>query len=623
MRGRAAAVAAGGLALLLPLALLRTVAPAPARLIPAPFEGVDPLLQAGLLDWSVRHWWQPAVWSSPPIFYPAAGAIAGMDGLLGQALLVWPAHALLGAPPALLYNLAVLGSLLLAAAAFALLWRSGGGGWAGAAFGAAALVGSPYTLSQCGHLNQLPPAAAVATVAALLAAWRRTAAADTVPAPGATAAPAATAAPLATAAGTPPASRPAAGRAAGWWWLAGAAAAAQAAWGWYGFGFAVAAGTVISVHGAWACARGGRLGAALRALWLPALLTAAAVAALAAPWLRTAAREPAFRRTASEVRAFSADWRDLAAPTTYRGLGAREGTAPWRRRTLHPGWVALGAAAWGWSQRRRLESARRRDGLLLLGAGLLGLALAFGDSAGLPGSERRLPLPWAWLQALCPLCQAFRAVWRFSFLFTLAVAWWAAAGFEARPPGRRLAGARAGGEAAVREGARLWPWLLVVALALESWPARLPVADLAAAAPTRARAAASEAAAGAAPPGAVLTLPAPMDEAEEDPTEALWLLRAQAVGRPVTGGVSGWVPPVTRELRRRLRACETGAGNVDSLLAAWRALGVASAALAPGAGDSPPWRVAGAAYWDRALRERGWRPGAAAAGYVLFLPPEP
>ena len=57
----AEAGAAWGLVLLLPLALLRTVAPAPARLIPAPFEGVDPLLQAGLLNWSVQRWWQPAV----------------------------------------------------------------------------------------------------------------------------------------------------------------------------------------------------------------------------------------------------------------------------------------------------------------------------------------------------------------------------------------------------------------------------------------------------------------------------------------------------------------------------------------------------------------------------------
>lgn len=610
---RAEAGAAWGLALLLPLALLRTAATAPARLIPAPFEGVDPLLQAGLLNWSVQHWWQPAVWSSPPIFHPEAGMIAGMDGLLGQALLVWPVHALLGAPPALLYNLAVLGSLLLAAGAFALLWRSGGGGWAGAAFGAAALIGSPYALSQCGHLNQLPPAGAVATAAALLAAWRRTAAALAAPAAG------------------PRSSRaPAAGRAAGWWWLAGAAAAAQAAWGWYGFAFAVVAGAVISAHGAWACARAGRLGVALRALWLPAVLAAAAVTALAAPWLRTAAREPDFRRTAAEVRAFSADLPDLAAPTTYRGLGAGEGAAPWRRRTLHPGWVALGAAAWGWSQRRRLAPERRRDGALLLGAGLVGLAFAFGDSVGLPGTERRLPLPWAWLQAVCPLGQAFRAVWRFSFLFTLAAAWWAAAGFEARPSGRW---ASPPGEplgepaprAGVRAGVRAWPWLLLAALALESWPARLPTADLAAFSPlqTGAGAAAGGAALCPAPPGAVLTLPAPADQAEEDPTEALWLLRAQALGRPVTGGVSGWVPPATRELRRRLRACETGAGSVDSLLAAGRALGAASVEVARGAGDSPPWRAAGAAYWDRELRERGWRAWAAGPGYVRFLPPEP
>ena len=172
----------------------------------APFGGIDAMLQLGILEWTARHWMDPSLWLDLPIFHPVPGALGFMDSLLGQAWLVWPVRWLLKPTLAGLYNWAFLGSLLSALGAAAFLWRAAGGRWSTAGVFALALVGAPYTQSQIGHLNQLPPPFVLVVLGVLVLALRRS---DE-------------------------------GRARAWmWWLLGGALVMQAAWGWYGFAHAL------------------------------------------------------------------------------------------------------------------------------------------------------------------------------------------------------------------------------------------------------------------------------------------------------------------------------------------------------------------------------------------------
>ena len=195
--------------------------------------------------------------------------------------------------------------------------------------------------------------------------------------------------------------------------------------------------------------------------------------------------------------------------------------------------------------------------------------------------------------------RAFRAPVRFAFLATVAVTWWAAAGAWVLAG---LAGRRSG--------------LLFGVLALAVWVESAPMGMLGVPIGVDGRAGADPVGE-ALPDGAVLTLPAPATEQGEGPTEALWLHRALATGHPVTGGVSGWVPPVTRELRTRLAACEAGRDAPRRLLADLADEGVVAAEIAIAAGA--PGRVA---FWDSTLTHLGWRPRPSVPGYRLYLAPD-
>ena len=499
---------------LLIVGCLRSVLGDWTRAVPAPFGGLDASFQAALLEWSARHIFSPSIWHDLPIFHPVHGALSFMDPLAAQALLVMPAHRL-GVTPASQYNLAVALSLGLAAVAAAGMWRvtAGRGGAAGAGgVTALLLIGAPYTAAQIGHLNQLPPAGVPAAVAALvwaLSGWAR----------GRTSVAA--------------------------WWALAAALAAQAALGWYGFAYALIATTVIGAGWIWRRRRRLAWGRGARAA-LPAVLASAlAVWALAAPFLETGREQEDFTRHTAEVRWYSADAKHLI------NLGAyRSGPADWLghapdpavrhegvdRQVLHPGWIALLLAGLGFATRRRLDPEVREWGGWILLAGLVGLVFAFGDTVGLPFTDRRLMLPFGWLREILEPVRAYRAVSRFAFLATVAVAWWGTAGWLRLTaiPGRK---------------GRLLAGGAVLLLLLESVPVGVPSLTLIDQSPSRDVALRKD---------AVLTLPAPPDQYSEDLRESRWLWRSLATGRPVTGGVSGWVPPRTRDLRRRLAACERG-----------------------------------------------------------------
>lgn len=511
----------------------------------APFGGIDAMLQLGILEWTAGHWTHPAQWVDLPIFYPVPGALGFMDSLLGQAWLVTPVRLLLRPPAAELYNWAFLGSLLTAVLAAGVLWRATGGPpWTGGVF-ALALVGAPYTQAQIGHLNQLPPPFVLLALAAAMAAMKR----DDQGRPSATWA----------------------------WWALGAALVIQAAWGWYGFAHALIGVAVLKVH--WlvgglgrGLSLGGQIRPVVRRALLPAVLAGTGVFLLALPQLRLAERYPEFKRDPLEVRFGSADIQHFLNRGVYRGEPAdwigRGTTGPARyldrpRQVLNPGWVALALAVFGWLGRRAVPLSRRRLGSALLVVGLVGLVLAFGESVGIPGSDRRLPLPLEWLRTLVPPFKAFRGAWRFSWLFVIAVAWWSAVGVERLVGRGGLLGRLAPAAVAL---------LILVSLpgGVPSLPVPLSGRPMWPAFPQ---------------PGPVVTLPAPANEWAEDVTEALWIARAQETGQPVTGGATGWVPPEIIDFRVQLKNCEEGRVDPALLLAAWKDMGMVSAEIALRPGD--------------------------------------
>jgi len=531
----------------------------------APFGGIDAMLQLGILEWTARHWTEPLLWLDLPIFHPVPGALGFMDSLLGQAWLVAPLRLLLHPTVAGLYNWAFLGSLLLAASAAAVLWRATGGAvWTTGVF-ALALVGAPYTQAQIGHLNQLPPPFVLFALAALAAALR--------------------------------------GREDGspttWaWWALGGALIIQAAWGWYGFAHALIGIAVLKIY--WLIGdlrRGeslaGHIVPIIRQAWIPAVLTGAAVVILAVPQLKLAERYPEFSRQTEEVRSGSADIQHILNRGVYRGEPAdwvgrgTTGLARYKerhRQVLNPGWVAFVLAVIGWFYRGNISASRQRLGAGLIVMGLVGLILAFGDSVGLPGTDRRLPLPLEWLRTIVPPFKAFRGAWRFSWLFVIAVAWWSAVGVEGLVHRKGLIG-------------RLAP-AVVALLILVSLPAGVPALKVPLTGHLTRPAFLQS--------GPVVTLPAPATEYVEDVTEALWIARALETGQPVTGGATGWVPPEIVEFRVHLKACEEGELDPVLLLASWKDQGIVSAEIALRPGDE--------------LRTDFWRETLLSAGAVLSEP---
>jgi hypothetical protein len=543
--------------------------------------GTDALMQSGILTWSAAQWWRPAAWVELPIVYPVQNALVCMDTLLGQALLVGP-WRLLGASPALLYNLACAATLGLLVLAGSLLWRATAEDpdhrttAIGAGLCALFLLGSPFTAWNLGMLNQISPPWVVFHLACLWLGWRRF---------------------------------QVQGRAGWWWWAAAACLVIQVAWGWYGFAAAVfglmVAGSVAVVLG-W---RGRRLRSFLNQSVPPALLALAAVMVLAWPYLAQRADQPEFTRGMAEVRTYSTSLQMIGNPGPHRAtwddlLGRSEPAAARALRNdgavLYPGWLTLLGALLAAMQWRRLSPAQRRYGLVLAAIALVGAVMSFGESGGLPpGSEQRLKLPFGYLREIAPPFQAFRAPVRFVYLIVIAMAWWATLGFLVL---------------AERWGRRRGRWLLIgvmAAVLIESIPMGLL------AVPTQVdgrirRHPLPE----VVPPGAVLTLPAPATEAEEDLTEVRWLHRALATGRHVTGGVSGWVPLPTRDLRLQLAACEAGRADPLALLDRLRGEGIAGVELAVTAGQ--PERVA---FWEAVLIGAGYRPLPTVPGYRFYLPP--
>lgn len=371
---------------------------------------------------------------------------------------------------------------------------------------------------------------------------------------------------------------------------------AQAAWGWYGFSYAAMG--VLAVLVAWIVHWLRRrepawppLRQALLAGILPALVAVSGVVWLAQPLLDLQQRYEGFERDRKEVQYGSADFKHLFTRGVYRS-----GPADWigrgeaaetrhlhgERMALGPGGVALLLAAFGWWRRGFLQSYQRRMGRALVVLALVGLVLAFGDSIGLPFTDRRLPLPLTALRETLPYFKAFRGVWRFSWLIVVATSWWSAVGVVQLVQ-------------LVREERR-HVWLAPTALTLMALLG-IPGAVPSLAIPFDQAPPGPPAAA-----GPVLTLPAPRNEYLEDRTEASWLMRAMEIGRPVTGGATGWVPPEIVALRTGMFECERGAADAQALLRRMRSEGAVLAEIALRPGDEE--RIG---FWRAQLMQFGAR----------------
>ena len=537
-----------------------------------PFGAVDAALQSGILEWSARSAGLTTAWRDLPIFYPTPGMIGAMDSLLGQAWLIIPWRLVADLTVASQYNLAMLLSLILAGLATGGLVVAGGGSRWSAGVAALVLIGSPYTLSQVGHLNQLPPPLVMTALSCLLIGLRRW-------------------------------SEDRRGGVA--WWGMGLSLALQPAWGWYGFAYAVLGCGVIVVVWTWRhlADRSLQIGGRRRFPWtaLPPLLLAVTVVWwFAQPQLDMQQRHDSFTRGLDAVRYSSADIQHFADQGAYRsgpqdwfGHG-KTGTERYEgrdRQVLHPGWGALAFTLIGWLGRRRLPLMRRRVGSSMLAIGCVGLILAFGDSIGLPGTDRRLPLPLSWLRELVPAFEAYRAVWRFSFLAVIGMAWWSAVGADVMIDWA----SRPGSLGSPRRLRSTMPILLVILTVVLSLPATLPVLTI----PFDGRAL-TDAGGGGEP---VLCLPSVINPLTSDVTEAFWNHRALEIGQPVSGGATGWRPDSTVDLHRSLRECEDGRGDGAALLRSQQHAGFILAEIVIREGDDERVR-----YWRNMLQGIGATP---------------
>lgn len=474
-----------------------------------PFGGIDALLQAGLLQWSGQNYLTPELWYQLPIFYPEHDVLGYMDSLLGQALSIQPILWLTNPSAAAQYNWAMLISLILSAIAVLLIWRNSGGKPIPGAIVTAVVIGSPYTLAQLGHLNQLPPPMVFFTIAAVIGALN---------------------------------SAVSLRKKILWWGFAMLAVVLQAMWGWYGFVYAAMGAAIPAI---WNLFSEREYKQFIRLNWvvLPMLLIAVpAVLWMAEPQLRVADRYSEFDRSDTEVRSGSADMKHLFERGVYRsnpadwiGKGV-EGAQRYEgrdRQVLNPGWLAFVLAAYGLKHRRKLSNKMQQHGYGLLCLGFIGLVFAFGESTGLPFTDKRILLPFGVLREIIDSLRAFRGAWRFSLLTVLALAWWAGFGFSML---RNRLGVKA--------------FAVPVLLILLSLPVSLPIIEI----PSEVNFSSNSSASNQ----ILLTLPAPLNEYVEDQTEALWILRAISTKSQVTGGATGWVPDSIIKLRVELSDCEAG-----------------------------------------------------------------
>ena len=277
----------------------------------------------------------------------------------------------------------------------------------------------------------------------------------------------------------------------------------------------------------------------------------AVVAGFGTPYFHYARAGIGFHRTLPETAPFSAVPWDFLTPAPGSLLRP---LAPWAGQGRHPlffGVVGTLLALY-WVLRRGWRGQRHRPELifyawLAVAAGLL----AFGSGIGAPG--HRLPMPFGVAYYVIPGFSFFRDPVRFVVLASLATAVLAGAGLA------RLAAVHPGFR---RRGGAV---LLVVLAAVELYAA--PVHLLRPLPRHVPSAYAWLGSVGGDP--VIVEVPMPADESRERPEHARYQLYSLFHGKRIANGVASFVPPVTRELRRRMQRFPS-----DDSVAFLRELGV-------------------------------------------------
>ena len=334
----------------------------------------------------------PAYWDAN-IFHPALQTLAFSEHLFGIAVPTLPLH-LMGAPPALVYNIAWLASFPLVVFGVFCLARRAGVGGAGALAAGLLSACSIVRIQHVGHL-QLLWIFGLPLGMACLDRWRTDPRVCWLVA-----------------------------------WVLCTLTVSLASW--------YLAVLTLVVHVVWV---GPCLWPALRRRDWPRLLAAAIAGAVVAAVLLVFAQPymGAGSGPVDEMRHNSADWASYLVPAraTWSGqwLLARGSEAPrWSfgEQTRFLGWTVLLLASFGASVAVRRNPRLRRDVWIALGAvGGVALALSFG-----PGAEGSAPWPFDALRA-APGLGLVRAPARFALVVSLVVAVFAGLGVDELVRGRR------------------------------------------------------------------------------------------------------------------------------------------------------------------------------------------
>ena len=277
-----------------------------------------------------------------------------------------------------------------------------------------------------------------------------------------------------------------------------------------------------------------------RARWGACAALALAVLGLALPvalpYWREARLLPEFHRSLGEVEQYSASGLD------YFRVNPRSVLAPWTPfvvsgQAYWPGLVtmllaAIGLVAW----LRKAFPDSWRDAVYLLVLLLLAYVFSLGPYLHVNG-HRVLALPYGWVYRVVPALSSIRAVCRLAILVILGLALWAALGYEIlrrRTPARK---------------AWILPAIAFPAAAVMAWQLPTDSYEL----PTAQKIPPVYvwlARQPGAPP--VLEVPGPVEVANEKEPEILRQLYVLYHGKPLLGGVSGFVSIRYRNFREAL-----------------------------------------------------------------------
>jgi hypothetical protein len=257
------------------------------------------------------------------------------------------------------------------------------------------------------------------------------------------------------------------------------------------------------------------------------------------PFVIERALMPEFHRTLYQSQLYAADPFDYLRVQEFnrtRGfIGPLSGDLAYWPGLATVVFAFFGLAAWLRARRRPAEVGAA----LLIAA--VGFVLSLGPFLRVAGHQTHFPLPFAFLFEHVPGFQAIRATGRYAVLVLIGALILAGLGYE--DVRRRLAGRG-------RAVAVALPAVALLVTLVDSYSVPVPMVSFP---DLRDPPAVYRWLATEPPPGPVLELPCPPYEKDERMIDATRQLYQHVHRRPRLDGVSGFVPPSTRELRRAVQ----------------------------------------------------------------------